>query len=334
MKLTVTGKSVGILGTGSSLPEKVLTNFDIEKMVETSDDWIIRRTGISERRILEKNIPAYEMGTDAALKALKSASLSPEDIDLIIVATATPDYLTPMTATIIQGRINAVNAAAFDMNAACTGFIYAVTVAKQFIMSGTSKHVFVIGCKALSRVVDYEDRNTCILFGDAAGAVVLGEVEPGYGIITEFLASDGANGYNITIPCCHLEDADKEKRLHENKKVIWMDGSVVLKFAVRSMESATRKVLEKAGMKVEDLQYIFPHQANIRIIDGALERLGLSADKVPMIIHKYGNISSASIPVALDEAANEGRLSKGNNLVMVGFGGGLTWGSILLKWNK
>jgi len=329
-----TNKSVGILGTGSYLPEKVLTNFDLQKMVDTSDEWITKRTGISERRIIEEGRPYYEMGAIAAEKALKDAGLTASDIDLIIVTTNTPDYLVPCTASMIQNAIHADKAATFDLNAACSGYVYGLTVAAQFILTGFYKYVLLIGCEALSRITDWEDRASCILFGDGAGATILGPVEKGYGLLEIYLGSDGSLGHYITAPCTLIRDIDIEKRHHENKRVLWLDGNEVFKFAVKIMETATLAVLEKAGMSIEDVNMIIPHQANIRIIESSIKRLGISSEKVYTNLHKYGNISSASIPVALDEALKEKKIKKDDIVVFVGFGGGLTWGSAVFKWNK
>ncbi len=312
----------------------MLTNNDLEQMVETSNEWILKRTGISERRILSDDLPAYSMGIEAAKKALENANLEAEDIDLIILTTESPDYMTPSSACLIQGAIGAKHATAFDMNAACTGFIYGLATAQQFIANGVFKHALIIGCEALSKVTDWKDRNTCVLFGDGAGAVVLGEVEDEYGILNSYLGSDGTAGMNITLPNLYLTEEEKVKRPNGKFNSVWMDGTEVFKFAVKAMSSATIKVLEDINMKVEDLDFIFPHQANTRIIDGAIKKLGVTDDKLHYIIQKYGNISSASIPVALDEANREGKLKKGDNMVLVGFGGGLTWGSIVLKWSK
>ncbi len=316
------------------MPEKVLTNSDLEQMVETSNEWIIKRTGISERRILREDEPAYKLGVEAARKALENAAVEAEDLDLIIVATDTPDYMTPSTSCIIQGAIGAVNATAFDINAACTGFIYGLVTAQQFIVNGVFKHALVIGCEGLSKIVDWQDRNTCVLFGDGAGAAVLGEVSEGYGILNSHLGSDGTSGMCLTIPNLYNSEVDCEKRPNGKTKSIWMDGTEVFKFAVKAMSSATLKVLEELNMSIEDLDYIFPHQANTRIIDGAIKKLGVTDEKLHYVIQKYGNISSASIPVALDEANREGKFQKGHNMVLVGFGGGLTWGSIAMKWAK
>jgi 3-oxoacyl-[acyl-carrier-protein] synthase III len=326
--------SVGILGTGSCLPEKIITNQDLEKMVDTSDEWITQRTGISERRILEKDTPVYKIGAEAARRALADSGIAAEDLDLIITATVSPDYMYPQAACLIQGSIGASKAAAFDLNAACSGFVYALTVAKQFIATGIYKHILVVGCEGLSKSVDWEDRNTCILFGDAAGAVVLGPVEKETGILSTVLGADGSGGDVVTLPLFHFTKEDLDVRIHNNKHVVWMDGGKVLKFAVKIMAQATEEALEAAKLSVDDLSMIFPHQANTRIIDGAIKRLGIPDEKLYPIIHKYGNISSASIPVALDEAVKAGRIKKGDNLVFVGFGGGLTWASAVVKWSK
>jgi len=325
---------VGILGLGNYLPEKVLTNFDLEKMVETSDEWITQRTGISERRILDKDSMTFEIGVKAAQSALEDSGVSAEDIDLIIVSTTSPDYIFPSTACLIQGAIGASNAAAFDISAACTGFVYAISIAKQFISSGCYKHVLVVSCEALSKVVDWKDRNTCVLFGDGAGAAVLGRTEEGYGILSTYMGSDGTKGPVTTLPCNSLSEVDISKRPSGSKNVIFMDGSEVFKFAVRIFAQSTEKVIKDAGLKLEDVSLIVPHQANIRIVDAAAKKLGITTNNIYTNIHKYGNISSASIPVALSEADKDGMLKKGDNIVIVGFGGGLTWASALIKWNK
>lgn len=304
-------------------------------MVDTSDEWIIKRTGISERKILPEDKPTYTMAVDAAKRALDDSGLSAEDIDLIIVSTSTPDYLTPTTSCIIQREIGAKNAAAFDMGAACTGFLYGMTVAMQFIETGYYKHVLLVSSESMSKVVDWTDRNTCVLFGDGAGAVVLGRVEDGYGILSTYIGSDGTNGNSITIPCLYMPEQDVERRTtYTNKKTIWQDGQEVFKFAVKIMPLATEKALVNTGVTIEDIKYIIPHQANLRIIEGAAKRLGVDTDKVYTTIRKFGNISSASIPVAMADAYNERCLNKGDYLVLVAFGGGLTWGSVLIRWSK
>lgn len=327
-------KSIGILGTGSCLPEKILKNSDLEKIVDTTDEWIVKRTGISERRILEKDTPVYTLGIEAAKRALIDANIEAEDLDVIIVTTSTGDYLSPSLACLIQNGIKATKAIAFDVNAACSGFVYGLNIAQQFLQNGTYKKALVIACEGLTKVVDWEDRNTCVLFGDGAGAAVLGEVEAGYGIITTHLGANGEGCELITIPSCHFSEKDLLNRPNTNKRTLWMDGGEVFKFAVKILSQASEKVIEDAGMTIDDIKQIIPHQANIRIIEGAAKRLGVSNDKIYTNVHKYGNISSASIPVALDEAVKSGILTKGDYYIIVGFGGGLTWGSALLRWNK
>lgn len=324
----------GIIGVGSALPEKIVTNADLEKMVDTSDEWITQRTGISERRILDKDQPIYSLGVEAAKKALEDAGIKAEELDLIIAAIAAPDYGTPSTACIIQGEIGAVKAAAFDLNSACAGFVYGLTVANQFMQTGYYKKVLVVGIEGMSKVTDWEDRNTCVLFGDGAGAVVLSQVEKGYGILSTEIGAEGASWKAITIPNNYISEDDLSKRSHENKRVLWMDGSEVFKFAVRVMVQATEKVLAEAGVTIDEVRMIIPHQANIRIIEGAGKRLKVPSEKVYSNLQRYGNISAASIPVALDEVIKSGAVKKGDNLVFVGFGGGLTWASALIKWAK
>ena len=325
---------IGILGIGISLPEKILTNHDLEKMVDTSDEWIVKRTGISERRILDKDEPAYKLGVKAAQRAIEDAGLKPGEIDFIIVSTTSPDYLTPSMSCIIQSELGAVNAAAVDINAACTGFIYALKTAEPLIASGCYRNILLIACEGLSKVTDWEDRATCVLFGDGAGAVVIGPVESGFGIVKTCVGADGSIGHNLTLPCCYLSSVDIEKRVHENKRVIWMDGSEVFKFAVKALADAAGKVLEETGVSIDEIKVIIPHQANIRIIDGAAKRLGVPLDKMYTNMQRYGNISSASIPVALKEALDSNLIKKGELVLLVGFGGGLTWGSTLIRWNR
>lgn len=325
--------SAGIIGTGSFLPDKILTNKDLENMVDTSDEWIVQRTGIKERRILDSELPAYSMGVKAAKNALDSAGIQAKDIDLIIVSTSTPDYLTPSTACLIQKELGAINSAAFDLNAACTGFIYAISVANQFIMTGTYKNILLISVEALSRVTDWNDRNTCVLFGDGAGAVVIGRTNDGSGILASKLGAVGELGEVLTIPCCHVSEEDKEKRNSDLHRVLWMDGGRVLKFAVNAMADASSKVIEMANLKIEDVDYFVPHQANIRILKGAAKKLNIPMKKVFCNLESTGNISSACVPVGLDQSYKKGLIKKDDIIVIVGFGGGLTWGSSIIKWS-
>lgn len=325
---------VGILGTGKYLPDRILTNSDLEKMVDTSDEWIVRRTGMKKRHLLDDNMPSYMMGAEAARLAIEDAGLAPGDIDLIIVSTEVPDYLSPSMACLIQNSINAENAVAFDVNAACSGFVYAVTIARQFIQTGYYRHVLVVANEGLSRVVDWESRNTCVLFGDAAGAVVLGRVSREYGIKETYLASFGNLGHNLTIPCCYISEEDRQKRSPGKERTLWQDGSEVFAFAVRAMAESVKTVIDKAGITIEDVDLIIPHQANLRIINGAAKRLGIDDEKLSVILHETGNISSASVPVALDIENKNRRLKKGDTVVLVAFGGGLTCGSVVLTWGK
>jgi 3-oxoacyl-[acyl-carrier-protein] synthase-3 len=324
----------GIIGTGSALPPNKLTNKQLENIVETSDEWIIKRTGIKERRIIEKDVPVANYAAQASIKAIEDAGISPEDIDLIISATVTPDYLIPSMACCVQRIINAKNAAAFDLNAACTGFVYALHVAREFIENGTFKNVLVVAAEALSRAIDYSDRKTCILFGDGAGAVILSRVKDGTGIESVYLGAVGESSSVITIPLFYATDDDLAKRSKDKKQVIWMDGSEVFVFASRIMCEAANKVINNTGHKIEDIKYIFPHQANMRILQNASKRLGVPMEKIYSNLEDTGNISSASIPVCLNEACQKNILQKGDKIVLVAFGGGLTYGAALLTWSK
>lgn len=325
-------RSVGIIGTGSFVPEKVLTNYDLEKIVDTSDEWIKTRTGIVERRILEDDKATSYMATVAAKRAIDDAGIKIEDIDMIIVSTVTPDMAFPSTACIVQDKLGCINAAAFDLEAACSGFLYALSIAYAYVSSGLYTNILVIGAETLSRIVDWTDRNTCVLFGDGAGAAVVSTVPEGMGILGINLGADGSGGKLLMQPAGgsrYPATYDTvEKRLHYIK----MEGNEVFKFAVRAMEEASKKVIEMSGLKLEDIDFLVPHQANIRIIESARKRLKLAKDRVYVNLNKYGNMSSASIPVALDEAIKTNKIKNGDNILLVGFGGGLTWGSCVIKW--
>ncbi|WP_139492878.1 beta-ketoacyl-ACP synthase III [Brevibacillus dissolubilis] len=325
--------AVGILATGSYTPERVLTNADLEKMVETTDEWIVSRTGIRERRISAPEQASSDLAYEAAKKALAKAKIAPEDLDMIIVATVTPDYSFPSTACLLQSRLGAAKAAALDVSAACTGFLYGITTAAQFIANGMYRYVLVVGVETLSKIINYEDRNTCVLFGDGAGAAVIGRVKEGYGFKAFDLGADGSGGELLLQPAGGSRKPATQETIDQKLHFVQMSGSEVFKFAVRVMNSATEKVLDKAGLPKEEIDLLVPHQANYRIIDAAVKRFGLSDDKVVINLDRYGNMSSASIPVALDEAFEEGRIKEGDNIILVGFGGGLTWGATLLKWS-
>ena len=309
--------NAGIIGTGRYLPEKVLTNFDLEKMMDTSDEWIRTRTGIEERRIADEQTASSDMAYEAAKIAIEDAGISPEEIDLIVTATVTPDKPFPSVSCILQDPLGAKNAGAMDVSAACAGFIYGIVTAKQFIETGAYRYVLVVGVEKLSKITNWEDRNTAVLFGDGAGAVVLGPVSEGRGILAFELGSDGSGG----------------KYLYQ-EQYITMNGREVFKFAVRQMGESSVNVLEKAGLKKEDVSLFIPHQANIRIMESARQRLELPPEKMSKTIHKYGNTSSASIPISIVEELEAGRIKDDDVIVMVGFGGGLTWGALVLRWGR
>lgn len=325
-------RSVGIIGTGKYVPEKVLTNADLETMVDTNDEWIVTRTGIRERHIAAPEQATSDLAYEAAVKALASANLAPEDLELIIVATITPDTFFPSTACILQEKLGAKRAAAFDLSAACSGFVYSMATANGFIQTGMYKNALVIGADTLSRITDYSDRNTCVLFGDGAGAVVLGEVPEGRGFLSFDLGAEGSGGELLKLEGGGSRLPSSVETVEGGKHYIYMNGREVFKFAVRVMGTATEEVLRKAGKSKEDIDLFVPHQANIRIIQSAMQRLGLSEDKCVINVDKYANTSAASIPLALVEAAEDGRIKEGDTVLLVGFGGGLTWGASVLVW--
>ncbi|SHE76293.1 3-oxoacyl-[acyl-carrier-protein] synthase III [Tissierella praeacuta DSM 18095] len=325
---------VGISGVGSYVPEKVVTNNDLSKIVETSDEWIIERTGIHERRIASDNMATSDMATMAAKNALEDANIKSKDIDLIIVATVTSDHAFPSTACIIQKNIGAVNAAAFDINVGCSGFVYGLSIGESFIKSGMYKKVLVIGAETLSKIVDWGDRNTCVLFGDGAGACVLEKCEEGFGILSIELGSDGNNGEVLTQPAGGSRIPASIDTIENKLHFIKMDGKEVFKFAVRVMEKTSINTLKKANLELNDLDFLIPHQANMRIIDAAAKKLKLEKDKICVNLNKYGNMSSASIPVALNEAVKDNRIKKGDNILLVAFGAGLTWASMVIRWSR
>lgn len=326
--------NAGILGTGSFVPENKLTNKDLEKMVDTSDEWIVSRTGIKERRIADPSITTSYMATEAAKKAIYDAKIAAEDIDLIIVATVVPDMNFPSTACLVQANINATKAAAFDIEVGCSGFIYGLSIAKQFIENGTYKYVLVIAADILSKITNWEDRNTCVLFGDGAGAAILGPVKEGYGILDNFIGADGNGGMNLYMPAGGSRMPACEESVKNKLHTIHMNGQEVFKFAVNVMNTATIEVLNRCDLKPEDVDIFIPHQANIRIIDAAMKKLKLSKERVFINLDRYGNMSAASVAVALDEALKTGKIKNDDIILMVAFGAGLTWGSTVIKWLK
>lgn len=309
--------NAGIIGVGKYMPDRVMTNKELETMMDTSDEWIRTRTGIEERRIAPDDIDTSDMAYEAAKKAMDHAGVQPENIDMILVATVTPDRPFPSVACMLQARLGCVNASAMDVSAACAGFMYAVATAKQFIENEACKNILVVGVEKLSKITDWTDRNTAVLFGDGAGAVVVGPVSEGRGILAFDLGADGTGG----------------QHLYQDQYIV-MNGREVFKFAVRQMGESSVKVLEKAGLTKNDVDFLIPHQANIRIMEAARQRLELPEEKMSKMIHKYGNTSSASIPMVIADEVEAGKIKDDDVIVLVGFGGGLTWGAIALRWGR
>ena len=327
-------KKAVIIGTGSCLPPRVLTNADLEQMIETSNEWIVTRTGIMERHIADEDVFTSDLAAKAGMNAIKNAGLTPEDIDLIVVATLTPDMYTPSVACLVQHKIGLRHdVMALDMNAACSGFVYALTLGAQFLQCGTYKRALIIGAETLSKVTDWKDRNTCVLFGDGAGAVVLEQHEGEYGILTTHAGCDGGTGSKaLTIPGLCVTPEDAAKREGRNVHTIRMDGTEVFKTAVKMMSDEIQRVVADAGLTLNDIKLIIPHQANNRILDAIAKRLHLPAGRVFSNVANSGNTSAASIPLALQVAMNRNLIQRDDYVVFVGLGGGMTWGAALLKW--
>ncbi len=322
-----------VIGTGSYLPEKVLTNQDLEKMVETSDEWILSRTGMKERRIAAQNEYTSDLGYQAALAALKTSEVSADQIDLVIVATLTPDYAFPSTACLIQQKLGAVNAAAFDVQAACTGYIYGLSIAKAFVESGLYKNVLVIAAEKLSSIVDYTDRNSCILFGDGASACVVSSQvgkKQSLWIRDISLGSDGEQSNLLILPAGGSRLPASAETVSQGLHYLKMEGKEVFKHAVRRMESSCKECIDRVGLTEKDVNWLVPHQANTRIIETIAKRFKIPMEKVFLTIHKYGNTSASSLGIALDELLKEKTISSGENILTTAFGSGLTWGSAIL----
>ena len=324
-------RKVGIVGVGEYLPKKVVTNADLEKMVDTSDEWITTRTGIKERRMVAKNEAASDLAIKAARRALEDARLKPEELDLIIVATITPDMSFPSVACFLQNALSAKKAICFDISAACAGFVYAITIAQQFLARGSCKNALVVGTEVLSSITDWQDRNTCVLFGDGAGAVVLSEVKSG-GILSTYLGSDGSKADLLLLPAGGSRNPVSQKTIDEKLHYIKMKGNELFKIAVTTMTEAAQVVLKRAGLECKDIDLVIPHQANIRIILAMAKKLGLPEERVYLNIEKYGNMSSASTATALCEAVKEGRIKRGDIVLLDAFGAGLVWGACVIKW--
>ncbi len=323
---------VQLVGTGRYTPKKVLTNADLERMVDTTDQWIVERTGIRERRIASADETVAEMARQASEQVLSDAGLGVEDVDTIIVATASPDHLLPSQACDLQAALGASNAATFDVTAACSGFIYALTVAEGMVLAGSATNVLVVGGERLSTITNYEDRATCILFGDGAGATLVRACSGERGILAGYLKTDGTLGYLLNRPGGGGVSPLSEQVLADRSHFLAMAGREVFKRAVRSMADACDQVLDRAGLTADDVDVLIPHQANLRIIESTAKHAGVPLEKVYVNIDRYGNTSAASIPIALDECVREGRIGPGSTVLMVAFGGGFTWGSMIVRW--
>ncbi len=321
-----------VVSTGRYLPERVLTNAELERLVDTSDEWIRERTGIRERRIACPAMGAAEMGTNAARIALERAGLQPDEVDVLIVSTATPDRLLPSTACDIQAQLGASNAAAYDVSAACTGFLYAMSVAEGHLAAGHGEVALVVAAEKMSAITDWSDRSTCILFGDGAGAAVVRRSENGRGVLSNFMRSDGSLAELLWRPGGGAKVPFNETVLEERSHLVKMAGREVFKAAVRSMAEAADQALQRAGLTGEDIDLLVPHQANIRIIEATAKYANIPMEKVYVNVDRYGNMSSATLPVALDEAQEAGRIKPGDNVMMVAFGAGFTWGSSVIRW--
>lgn len=325
-------QSVGIKGLGYYVPENIVTNFDLEKIVDTSDEWIRTRTGIEERRFAAQDEATSDLAYKAAIKAIETAKLDKEKIDLIIVATCTADYLAQGASCLVQNKLGLTSIPCFDVNAACSGFIYGLSVAYSMVKSKLFKNILVIGAETLSRIIDMQDRNTCVLFGDGAAAAIVGEVEEGYGMLGLSLGAEGEDEMILKIPAGGSKTPNNEETLEKRENFLQMNGKEVFKFAVKVLPKVTLDALESAKLEVNDLSMIFPHQANLRIIEAAAKRIEFPLGKFYVNLNKYGNTSAASVGIALGEALEKGLVKKGDNIALTGFGAGLTYGSIVMKW--
>lgn len=321
-----------IAGTGSYVPERILTNADLEKMVETSDEWISTRTGIKERRIAAKGEAASDLAYCASKEALQAAGIKPEDLDMIIVATITPDMVFPATACILQQRLGVRDVPAFDLEAACSGFLYGISIASQFIGTGLYNNILVVAAETLSKIIDWEDRNTCVIFADGAGAAILQPSNNNSRIISIYLGADGGGADLVGVPAGGSRMPASFETVRNKQHYMKMKGNELFKRAVKIMVKAANISLKKGDLEYGDVDFFIPHQANIRIIKAVAKRINLNMDKVYVNLNKCGNMSAASIAVALDQAVREGKVKRGNKVLLTSFGGGLTWGSIVLEW--
>ncbi|HOW97991.1 MAG TPA: beta-ketoacyl-ACP synthase III [Kiritimatiellia bacterium] len=330
----VVGRTVSIVGIGSYVPDRILTNADLEKMVDTTDEWITTRTGIKERHIAAPDQASSDLGAEAARRALADAGISPEDVDMIVLGTITPDMGFPNTACFVQAKIGARNAFCFDIEAACSGFLYALEIGRQFVSTGTMETVLVIAAEKITSILDWKDRNTCVLFGDAAGAVVLRARGAAHGVMSSVLGSDGTLAELLMLPGGGSRYPATEETVRQRLHYMKMAGREVFKHAVTNMSRAATDALRSSGLGTDDIRWIIPHQANLRIIEAIGERLGVGKDKVVVNLDRYGNSSAATIPLALDELYRQGKLQKHDKILMVAFGGGFTWGASVVEWDK
>ena len=324
--------SVGIKGMGYYVPENVVTNFDLEKIVDTTDEWIRTRTGIEERRFASPDEATSDLSYKAALKAIEVAKIDKNQIDMIIVATCTPDYIVQGTSCLVQNKLGLTSIPCLDVNAACSGFIYGMSMAYSLVKSKIYKNILVVGAETLSRIIDMQDRNTCVLFGDGAGAVIIGEVEEGYGILGLSLGAEGEDDMILKVPAGGTRKPNNEETIKNRENFLIMKGKEVFKFAVTVLPKVTLDALEQSKLSVNDLSMIFPHQANERIIEAASKRIEFPLEKFYMNLNRFGNTSAASIAIALGEALEKGLVKKGDNIALTGFGAGLTYGSMVMKW--
>ena len=324
--------SVGIKGMGYYVPENVVTNFDLEKIVDTTDEWIRTRTGIEERRFASPDEATSDLSYKAALKAIEVAKIDKNQIDMIIVATCTPDYIAQGTSCLVQNKLGLTSIPCLDVNAACSGFIYGMSMAYSLVKSKIYKNILVVGAETLSRIIDMQDRNTCVVFGDGAGAVIIGEVEEGYGILGLSLGAEGEDDMILKVPAGGTRKPNNEETIKNRENFLIMKGKEVFKFAVTVLPKVTLDALEQSKLSVNDLSMIFPHQANERIIEAASKRIEFPLEKFYMNLNRFGNTSAASIAIALGEALEKGLVKKGDNIALTGFGAGLTYGSMVMKW--
>ena len=321
-----------ITATAKYLPKKTLTNIDLEKMVDTTNEWILSRTGIEKRHLVEEGEATSDMCKNVAKELLKKSNKSPEEIDLILVATSTPDYPVVSTAALVQDKIGATNAWGYDIVAACTGFVYAMETGAKFVESGKYKNVMVIGADTMSSIIDYTDRNTCVIFGDGGGGVLLEPSDDDCGVLDSLLYADGSGYQYLTVPAGGSLNPASKATVDKGMHYVFQDGKTVFKFAVKNMAEVSKEILDKNDLSGKDVKLFIPHQANKRIIDAAADRCGLQSEQVLVNINKYGNTTAGTIPIALDDAVEEKMLNKGDILLFAAFGGGFTWGSMLIKW--